>query len=270
MTKDELEDIKKNNYALVAQPHTNYWFGISSNKLRNTYIEKFGDNFNLIIYSGADKDTDYYIFPFKKIKHLFKDEFYSKDAKTTTVGKRWVGNIKNHILKITNNPNHIDVKEYFGNPFFIKQHIFIKENEENDFEIENKRLEINVRINQSKFRKRVLDNFNSKCCLSEIHENDLLIASHIIPWADKKNIRLDPKNGLCLSVLYDKLFDKGYFTLTNELEVITIKNKLNLSSSLTQILNEIEGKKISIPKMKPKIEYLEYHRKKIFIEKDFQ
>lgn len=130
-------------------------------------------------------------------------------------------------------------------------------------------MEINVRINQSKFRKRVLDNFHSQCCLSNISENDLLIASHIVPWADKKDIRLDPKNGLCLSVLYDKLFDKGYFTLTNKLEVRTIDNRINLSNSLNQILNEIEGKKINSPKLKPKIEYLEYHRKKIFIEKDY-
>lgn len=265
MTKEEIIEIKKTNYALVAQPHTNYWFAVSSNKLTKTYIDKFGENFNLIIYSGPDKETDYYVLPFKYIKQLFKEEYYSKDAETTTVGKRWVGNIKNHVLKITNNPHPIDVKEFFANPYFITENL---EDELNDYEIENKRQEINVRINQSKFRKGVLSNFNFSCCISGITEENLLVASHIIPWAEKKETRLDPLNGLCLSVLYDKLFDKGYFTLTDNLEIITVSNKGEFSQSLTRILNDIEGFKITEPNKTIKKEYLEHHRTKIFIERE--
>ena len=265
MTEEEIEELKKTNYVLVAQPHTNYWFAVSSNKLKTTYIDKFGDDFNLIIYSQPNTDTDFYVLPFKYIKDLFKEEFYSKDTKTN-VGKRWVGNIKNHILKITNNPNPKDIKEFFANPFLLDK-INI-EDELNDYEIENKKQEINVRINQSKFRKGVLLNFNSSCCISNITEESLLVASHIIPWADKKETRLDPTNGLCLSVLFDKLFDKGYFTLTNELNIITIKVSDNLSEPLKKILQDINGKQIRTPKNDIKKEYLEYHRTKIFIERE--
>lgn len=113
-----------------------------------------------------------------------------------------------------------------------------------------------------------MKNFNSVCCITNIKEESLLVASHIIPWCDKKETRLDPKNGLCLSILYDKLFDKGYFTLTNELKIITIKNIENLSESLIKILNGIDGTPIKQPIENIKTEYLEYHRKKIFLERE--
>jgi len=37
----------------------------------------------------------------------------------------------------------------------------------------------------------------------------LLIASHIVPWSKDKQNRLNPRNGLCLSALHDKAFDRG-------------------------------------------------------------
>lgn len=50
-----------------------------------------------------------------------------------------------------------------------------------------------------------------------INDERLLIASHIKPWAvstDKE--KLDHKNGFMLSPLYDKLFDRGFMTFTED------------------------------------------------------
>ena len=55
----------------------------------------------------------------------------------------------------------------------------------NDYAIENSKREIQVSIKQSTFRKKILKNFEHKCCLTGVTENDLLVASHIIPWATK-------------------------------------------------------------------------------------
>ncbi len=35
-----------------------------------------------------------------------------------------------------------------------------------------------------------------------------LTASHIIPWAEDAQNRLNPKNGLCLNALHDRAFDR--------------------------------------------------------------
>jgi hypothetical protein len=182
MTTQKIKELKKTNYVRVAQPHTNFWLDYAKSII-NDYKSKFGNNFNLIVYSQADIDTDYYVIPFVEVEDLFKDEYLSKD-KDSESGRRWVANIKNHIFKLTNNPNTKDVKEFFANPYLTIK--YDEQAETNEFEIENRRQEINVRLRQSKFRKGVLSNFNGTCCISNINEEDLLVASHIIPWADKK------------------------------------------------------------------------------------
>ena len=111
------------------------------------------------------------------------------------------------------------------------------------------------------FRTKVLNNFGRQCCLSDTIEENLLIASHIIPWAERIQTRLDPSNGLCLSYVYDKLFDEGYFSLRDDLRVIVSKQVSTLSQSIQSILAPIEGEKIRKPQVYPIVaDYLEYHR----------
>jgi predicted restriction endonuclease len=62
-------------------------------------------------------------------------------------------------------------------------------------------------------RSDLLDLFNSTCPATGIQNPDLLVASHIKPWkACTHKERLDPKNGILLSALIDRLFDKGLIT----------------------------------------------------------
>lgn len=50
--------------------------------------------------------------------------------------------------------------------------------------------------------------------------SELLVASHIIPWSENEQERLNPENGICLSSLYDKAFDKGLISFTNDKRVL--------------------------------------------------
>lgn len=137
--------------------------------------------------------------------------------------------------------------------------------EENDYAIENRKAEIKQRVKQSLFRQRVLANFDSRCCISGITEPELLIASHIVPWAKQVDCRLDPANGLCLSVFFDQLFDEGFITFDDALRVIVTPHTSILSSRLQQELRAIEGKQAYRPvKTAIKPEYLAYHRENVF------
>ena len=69
--------------------------------------------------------------------------------------------------------------------------------------------EIKTRVNQNVFRQIVVANYSGKCAISGIDVSSLLVASHILPWSFNENERLNPENGVCLSALYDKAFDKG-------------------------------------------------------------
>jgi putative restriction endonuclease len=72
---------------------------------------------------------------------------------------------------------------------------------------------VEVRVNQARFRKAILASYNATCCISGLQHEKLVIASHILPWSDDKQNRMNPQNGLCLSALHDKAYDQGLITV---------------------------------------------------------
>ena len=70
------------------------------------------------------------------------------------------------------------------------------------------------RLGQEKLRAYLLAKYGS-CQVSGVKENDLLVASHIKPWAkckDGPEERLDLENVLLLSANWDALFDRCYIS----------------------------------------------------------
>jgi hypothetical protein len=68
------------------------------------------------------------------------------------------------------------------------------------------------RVGQGKFKKDCLSMYPS-CLITGIDLPFLLIASHIKPWSKSNNEeRLSKYNGLILSPVYDKLFDRGFIS----------------------------------------------------------
>ena len=127
--------------------------------------------------------------------------------------------------------------------------------------------EVKTRVNQNVFRQIVLANYDEKCGLTGIDVPELLVASHIIPWAENKQERLNPENGICLSSLYDKAFDKGLISFANDKHVIcSIRLKDNVGKDYyARYFAPIEGSKLVTPKkynINP--QFLEWHRDCIF------
>ena len=127
--------------------------------------------------------------------------------------------------------------------------------------------EVKTRVNQSVFRQMVLSNYNSKCAITGIDIPQLLLASHIVPWSVNEKERLNPENGICLSALYDKAFDKGLIGITPNYEIIfssEIKNKKDTDFYKTHF-TPIEKTKINTDvSYLPRKEFLEYHMDTIF------
>lgn len=126
---------------------------------------------------------------------------------------------------------------------------------------------IKTRINQNLFRKIVLSNYNSKCAISEIDIPELLVASHIKPWAKDKENRLNPSNGICLNSLYDKAFDRGLIGITSSYTIIFSKQlkKEYKKEYFKKYFSQIEDKKLHLPeRFLPNINFLEYHLEHCF------
>jgi len=122
------------------------------------------------------------------------------------------------------------------------------------------------RVGQEKYRKAVID-YMPQCPFSKITDERLLIASHIKPYnicikEKREDQALDYLNGLALSPTYDRLFDQGYISFTNEGELIC---GTQLSSYTWEKLNinpNAKNKMRIFPENRK--EYLEFHRKYVF------
>lgn len=126
---------------------------------------------------------------------------------------------------------------------------------------------VKQRVNQDAFRSMILNLYEKRCAITGISIPSLLVASHIIPWAENEKERLNPENGLCLSALYDKAFDKGFISLDNHYRVI-LAEKLKAYSKESYYerhFASIEGFEISLPEYhRPNPLFLEWHRDCIF------
>ncbi len=91
----------------------------------------------------------------------------------------------------------------------------------------------------------------------------MLIASHIKPWAVCKNDdeRIDKYNGLLLTPTYDRLFDQGFITFSNngQISVSPYLSPLN-----TKRLGLIPDKQYNLQEHKKRSDYLDYHRQNIY------
>lgn len=101
------------------------------------------------------------------------------------------------------------------------------------------------------------------CPITMINDERLLIASHIKPWAvSSDDEKLDPKNGFILSPLYDKLFDRGLMTFTEDRRIIlsnwlSPKNKERLGVKDGQFIQ-------MLPLDDARQSYMQFHRASVF------
>jgi hypothetical protein len=141
-------------------------------------------------------------------------------------------------------------------------------NEDFDFTGETRSILIEQRKKQNYFRRVILSSYRGRCCLTGLSDHRLLIASHIVPWSKDKKNRLNPSNGLCLSAIHDKAFDRGLITLSNAFEIIiSTQLRNNHDSFIKENFISIEGKPIELPsRFLPDVKFIELHRNEIFID----
>ena len=125
------------------------------------------------------------------------------------------------------------------------------------------------RINQSFFRASILSAYDGRCCVTGISDRRLLIASHIKPWSicSNGNERTDSRNGLCLSALFDRVFDCGLMTIDTEYRVVYSRV---LKDAMTkevwhQQFEPYSGYRITLPKRGvPLLEFISFHNQNVF------
>ena len=136
-----------------------------------------------------------------------------------------------------------------------------------DFTGETRKVLTAQRIKQHFFRRAVLSSYRGRCCMSGLSDSRLLIASHIVPWSKDKSNRLNPSNGLCLSAIHDRAFDKGLISVNDDWRIL-VSDELRArdESFVKAIFLPLEGQQIEMPeRFKPDHEFLLRHRGEIFL-----
>lgn len=120
------------------------------------------------------------------------------------------------------------------------------------------------------FRKSVIAAYEARCCISGMTIPQMLIASHIKPYAvsDIQTERANPANGLLLNAFYDRAFDQGLMTVLPDLTIL-ISNQVKevyTDERTREWLYAIEGTKIKRPaRFAPNRDLLAYHNEYVFL-----
>lgn len=138
--------------------------------------------------------------------------------------------------------------------------------EDADYTGVDKAVQTTARVGQNFFRRAVLSAYDYRCCITGLSVPRLLIASHIMPWRVDATNRLNPRNGLCLSMLHDKAFDAGIITVAEDMTVhVSRKHAINADHFFNSALLAYDGKPLVLPKkFSPPAEFLSYHRQYVF------
>ncbi|MDP1607595.1 MAG: HNH endonuclease [Rhodocyclaceae bacterium] len=139
---------------------------------------------------------------------------------------------------------------------------FRKQIEQKGYEVPDSTATIKTRGSAQKaFADAVKGNYGYRCAITGVATKDFLIASHIVPWSMDQSIRLDPSNGICLSLLVDRAFEKGYLLIEDDLTIHINWERVGNDQVLRSQLEPYNGRKLSVPaKEPPQPKYLQRRR----------
>ncbi|MCH5267338.1 MAG: HNH endonuclease, partial [Lachnospiraceae bacterium] len=207
MTETELYDITRGYWRINIKraQYVDYAMSVYKDTIKEVYkIEKW-------LPAGTIPRTTLPDAEVPEGRYEFKGKIADKEIRDKYIGKS-IANIstcQNPIKYFNCVPNK---EEICNNAVIEKAQKIEEEISSLNVEGASKKAIINARVNQGIFRDLLLKRYN-KCCLCGVENHELLIASHIKPWAKSEaKEKLDDDNGFLMCPNHDKLFDKGYIT----------------------------------------------------------
>ncbi len=140
--------------------------------------------------------------------------------------------------------------------------VFRDQIQRRDFEVPDATATVKTRGSAQKvFADQVKANYGFRCAITGIVTKDFLIAAHIVPWSLDQSIRLDPSNGICLSSIIDRAFEKGFLLIEDDYTIRIDSDRIGDDVALRSQLEPYDGQKLNAPtKEVPKVSYLERRR----------
>jgi hypothetical protein len=149
---------------------------------------------------------------------------------------------------------HGPITDWFDIPYVRAEYVDavgqVRDGDQTDYSADNVLVATKRRRQHEKFAARVKANYGMTCAMCDISEQDFLVAGHIVAWSEDEQNRLNPANGLCLCVMHDRAFERGYLFLDEGLR-IRMNPRISSTSPLGQQLKALEGRSIRTPTAHP-------------------
>ncbi len=123
----------------------------------------------------------------------------------------------------------------------------------------NERALVRQRRGQARLRKLAIENYGGRCAVCDISDQALLIASHVVGWAEAPEHRGNLSNVICVCRIHDALFEAGYWSLGKTLRIL--KKKSLSSRTVTHLLAKMKSFREPL-QFRPDPRFLAHHREK--------
>jgi len=125
---------------------------------------------------------------------------------------------------------------------------------------------VRIRRAQTFFRRTVLASYGGSCAFCGLDIPELVVASHIVPWAVREDLRAEPRNGLALCAIHDRAYDRGLVAVDSDHRlVVSSKISRSRSKAVEAMLGALEGRSIILPsRFLPLSECLRWHAENVF------
>lgn len=140
--------------------------------------------------------------------------------------------------------------------------VFREQIEQKNYEVADSTATVKTRGSaQRVFSEAVKANYGYRCAVTGVATKDFLVASHIVPWSKDQSIRLDPSNGICLSLIIDRAFEKGYLEIDDDLTIRVNREKVGDDQALRSQLEPYDRQRLRAPEREaPQPVYLQRRR----------
>ncbi len=121
---------------------------------------------------------------------------------------------------------------------------------------------VTQRRGQERLRDELMRYWGGQCAVTDVKTTELLIVSHIKPWAecDTPEEKLDPFNALLLNAALDKAFDKGLISFDDNGSLLISPLWSGTEAAQMGISEEMKLHRID----ERHCSYLRYHRRNIY------
>jgi hypothetical protein len=116
------------------------------------------------------------------------------------------------------------------------------------------------RCGQARLRELCLVNYSRTCALCDLQEKNLLVTSHIVPWSVSIDGRGDLANVIILCKAHDSLFEAGYWSLSDELQVLRAKKAVKSWSTMVLLPDGVTFREPI--RHRPGLIYVTHHRER--------